>query len=224
MNFDFGFALSILPDLTRASLFALSIAGVSSVLACVLGFALEIGRRSGPAADHVITFFIDAVRVTPLIVQLYFVFFVLPYWGIILPALVVGVGCLGIHYSSYLAEVFKAGFDAIPTSQFDAGNALGLRRWQINLLVVLPLVLRNSIPAMGNYFLSILKATPYLSLIAVNELLGTAFTFASDTFRYYEPFAILGVFFLVYSLVIAFCVRKVEQHFMRTLGEGKVIR
>ena len=221
MSFDFAFALSILPALAKASVFALVIGLVSSVLACVLGFLMEIGRRSRLAADHAITFFIDAVRVTPLIAQLYFGFFVLPYWGIVLPPLVVGIGCLSIHYSSYLAEVFKAGIDAIPPGQFDAGNALGLRRWQINLLIVLPLVLRNSIPAIGNYFLSILKATPYLSLIAVEELLGTAFSFASDTFRYYEPFAILGIFFLAYSLLIAAGTRRLEQYFMRTLGEQR---
>lgn len=205
----------------KASVLSVVIGLVSSVLACVLGFLMEIGRRTGPASDRIISFFIDAIRVTPLIAQIYFVFFVLPYWGIVLPPLVVGIGCLSIHYSSYLAEVFKAGFDAIPLGQFEASNALGLRRWQLNLLIVLPLVLRNSIPAIGNYFLSILKATPYLSLIAVNELLGTAFSFASDTFRYYEPFAILGIFFLGYSLLIAAGTRQLEQYFMRTLGELK---
>jgi|RhiMethySRZTD1v2_1073278.scaffolds.fasta_scaffold01882_21 polar amino acid transport system permease protein len=219
MKFDFAFALSILPELTRASFLALAIALVSSLLASVLGFLLELTRRTGPVADHAITFAIDSVRVTPLIVQLYFVFFVLPYWGIVLPALVVGIGCLTIHYSSYLAEVFKAGLDAIPRELLDAAKALGLRPWLTNLLIILPLVLRNSIPAMGNYFLSILKATPYLSLIAVNELLGTAFEFASDTFRYYEPFAILGAFFLGYSLLIAAAVRRVERYFMRSLGQ-----
>ncbi len=219
MKFDFSFALSILPDLTRASLLALVIAIVSSLVACVLGFVLEIGRRTGSLADRIITFFVDSIRVTPVLVQLYFVFFVLPYWGIVLPPLVVGIGCLSIHYSSYLAEVFKAGFDAIPAGQFDASNALGLRGWQLNLFIVLPLLLRNSISAMGNYFLSMLKATPYLSIIAVNELLGTAFAFASDTFRYYEPFAILGLFFLLYSLAIAACVKRAERFFMRSLGD-----
>jgi polar amino acid transport system permease protein len=221
MNFDFSFALSILPALARASVFALVIGLVSSVLACMLGFLLEIGRRTGPIADHSITFLIDTIRVTPLLAQLYFVFFVLPNWGVVLPPLVVGIGCLSIHYSSYLAEVFKAGLDAIPSGQLDAGTALGLRRWHINALIVLPLVLRNSIAPMTNYFLSILKATPYLSLIAVDELLGTAFSFASDTFRYYEPFAILGLFFLAYSLLIASAARWLEGFFMRTLGELK---
>ena len=221
MSFDFKFALLILPDLTKASLFALLIACVSALVACLLGFALEVGRRTGPSSDRVLSFLIDAVRVTPIIVQLYFLFFVLPYWGITLPALVVGIGSLGIHYSSYLAEVFKAGFDAIPPGQIDASRALGLRPWQTNVLIVLPLVLRNSIPAIGNYFLSILKATPYLSIIAVNELLGTAFEFASDTFRYYEPFAILGIFFLLYSLLIAAGIHRLESLFLQSLGDRK---
>jgi polar amino acid transport system permease protein len=224
MNFDFAFAFSILPALTKASLFTLLIACLSSLLACLLGFVLEVGRRAGPFSDCVITFLIDSVRVTPVIVQLYFLFFVLPYWGIRLPALVVGIGSLGVHYSSYLAEVFKAGFDAIPSGQNDASRALGLRPWQSNLLIVLPLMLRNSIPAIGNYFLSILKATPYLSVIAVNELLGTAFEFASDTFRYYEPFAILGIFFLSYSLLIAAAIRRLELAFLHSLGERRDVR
>ena len=219
MKFDFTFAMSILPDLARASFLALFIAAAAAIVACGLGIAFELLRRSGAVARHTVTFVIDAIRVTPLIVQLYFVFFVLPYWGITLPPLLVGIGCLGIHYSSYLAEVFKAGFDAIPSGQFDASKALGLRRSHIILLIVFPLVLRNSLPAMGNYFLSILKATPYLSVIAINELLGTAFSFASDSFRYYEPFAILGIFFLTYCLLIATAVRILEKYLMRSLGD-----
>lgn len=219
MKFDFAYALSILPDLARASVLALAIAVAGAFVACVLGFLTEIARRSGYVADVVLTFIVDAVRVTPVLVQLYFVYFVLPVWGITLPPLVVGIGVLGIHYASYLAEVFKAGFDAIPKGQFDAGNALGLHKWQLHWLVTLPLVLRTSIAPMGNYFLSILKATPYLSVITINELLGTAFEHASNTFRYYEPLATLGVFFLGYSLIIAALTNRMERHFMRSLGD-----
>lgn len=219
MNFDLTFALSILPSLARASILALVIGLASTVVACLLGFLLELARRSRPYLRYLITLFIDLVRIIPIIVLLYFVYFVLPYWGIVIAPLVIGVGCLGVHYSSYLAEVFKAGIDAIPRGQREAGIALGLHPWQVNLLVILPLMLRNSIPAMTNYFLSILKATPYLSLIAIDELLGTAFTFASDTFRYYEPFAILGVFFLAYSLIIAALSRQLELYFMQKMGQ-----
>lgn len=217
--FDFNFALAILPDLAQASFLALAIAIAGAFVACVLGFLAELGRRSGYLADIVLTFVVDAVRVTPVLVQLYFVYFVLPVWGITLPPLVVGIGVLGIHYASYLAEVFKAGFDAIPKGQFDAGNALGLHQWQLHWLVTLPLVLRMSIAPMGNYFLSILKATPYLSVITINELLGVAFEHASNTFRYYEPLATLGVFFLGYSLIIAGLTSALERSFLRRLGD-----
>lgn len=219
MNFDFTFALSILPDLARASLLALAIAIAGACVACVLGFLTEIARRSGYFADLSLTFVVDAIRVTPVLVQLYFVYFVLPVWGVTLPPLVVGIGVLGIHYASYLAEVFKAGFDAIPKGQFDAGNSLGLHQWQLHWLITLPLVLRTSIAPMGNYFLSILKATPYLSVITINELLGTAFEYASNTFRYYEPLATLGIFFLGYSLVIAILTSRLERYFLRSLGD-----
>src|SRR5206468_11701046 len=111
---------------------ALAIAVAGALVACVLGFLTEIARRSSYWADACLTFLVDAIRVTPVLVQLYFVYFVLPAVGVTLPPLAVGIGVLGIHYASYLAEVFKAGFDAIPKGQFDAANSLGLHKWQLH--------------------------------------------------------------------------------------------
>lgn len=219
MNFDMSFALSILPSLWKASILALAVAVASAALASGLGLVLELGRRSSAIASRFISFLIDLVRVTPLIVQLYFAYFVLPRWGIVVPPIILGITCLGVHYSSYLAEVFKAALDAIPKGQFEAAAALGLSNWQTTLRVTVPLIFRNAIPAMSNYFLTILKATPYLAVISVNELLGTALTAASDTYRYYEPFALLGVFFLAYSLTITFLVNLFRKRTMRMFGE-----
>src|SRR5699024_7728572 len=117
---------------------------------------------------------------------------------------------LSIYYSGYLAEVFKAGIDSIPRGQFEAAKALGLSRLDVIFFVLLPQMLRNIAAPMGNYFISVLKATPYLAVIAVPEMLGSALDIGSDTFRYAEPMLIVGAIFLALAVTLAQLVRRLE--------------
>jgi polar amino acid transport system permease protein len=210
VKFDVSFAISLVPDILSAAVTTLWIAVVSSVLAVIIGFAFELTRRSGRPARLILTPIIDFLRVTPILAQLYFLYFVLPYYGIILPAIVVGILGLVVHYAGYLAEVFKAGIDAIPAGQREAGLSLGLHRWKVMLLIVAPQVARFVTPAVGNYFLSILKSTPYLAVLAIPEMLGIALDEASNSFRYVEPMTVVGVLFLLFCLTISRGVRWVE--------------
>ena len=114
------------------------------------------------------------------------------------------------YYSGYFAEVFKAGLDAISPGQAD-GTALGLTRMQTLLLILTPQMLRNIAAPLGNYFVSIPKATPYL---AVPEMLGKAFDIASDSFRYAEPLLVVGIIFLALALGITRLVRRMELRLM----------
>jgi polar amino acid transport system permease protein len=159
---------------------------------------------------------IDLIRSTPILVQLYFLYFVLPFYGLTLPALVVGVLGISLYYSGYLAEVFKAGIDAIPRGQIEAAKALGLSRLHIVAFILAPQMARNIAAPWGNYFVSILKATPYLAIIAVPEMLGQAFDIASDTFRYAEPMVVAGVIFLALALAIAQLVKRVEARLLES--------
>ena len=115
------------------------------------------------------------------------------------------------YYSGYLAEVFKAGLDAISPGQAEAGTALGLTRMQTLLLILTPQMLRNIAAPLGNYFVSIPKATPYL---AVPEMLGKAFDIASDSFRYAERLLVVGIIFLALALGITRLVRRMELRLM----------
>ena len=211
MGFSFGFAVAILPEILKGLGNTLLVAVLSSIGAMSLGFLWEILRRSGRALGYVMQFVIDLIRSTPVLVQLYFLFFVLPYYGVVLPAMFVGVFGLSIYFSGYLSEVFKAGVDAIPKGQGEAARSLGLGRRDTIVYVIAPQMLRNIAAPMGAYAISILKATPYLAVLAVPEMLGSAFDVASETYRYAEPMAVAGVLFLILALIAVALVNLLER-------------
>jgi len=214
LNFDLHFAVSMLPTVFEAMPVTILVALAACVGASLVGFLLETLRRSNRYLGLLIRFVIDFIRSTPVLVQIYFFYFVLPFYGITLPALGVGMIGLSIYYSGYMAEVFKAGIDAVPAGQFEAGKALGLKRTDTMIFVIAPQMLRNIAAPMGNYFVSILKSTPYLSVIGVNEMLGASMQVASDTFRYGEPMAIVGITFLLLAASVAWFVRLLEERLL----------
>ncbi|MGF6641666.1 amino acid ABC transporter permease [Paraburkholderia sp. MM6662-R1] len=211
MNFDLAFAIHIIPRVLDGIGNTLLTAIISCVGASVLGFLWEMLRRSSKVMRHVTSIAIDLVRCTPVLVQLYFMFFVLPYYGIELPAMVVGVLGLSLYFSGYLSEVFKSGIDAIPKGQVEAAKSLQLSRIDTIAFVVAPQMLRNIAAPMGSYFVSILKTTPTLAVLAVPEMLGSAFDVASDTYRYAEPMLVAGIVFLGLALLVTALVHRLEK-------------
>jgi polar amino acid transport system permease protein len=215
MGFDFAFALTTVPSIISVVGTTIGVALVSCAGAAFLGFGFEMIRRAGRWPGYAMRFVIDFIRSTPVLAWLYFLYFVLPFYGITLSAMMVGVLGLSIYYSGYLAEVFKAGIDAIHRGQSEAARALGLGRLDAVLFVLAPQMLRNIAAPMGNYFVSILKATPYLAVIAVPEMLGSAFDIASDTYRYAEPLTVAGILFLLLALAITQAVKRLEQKLLQ---------
>lgn len=212
MNFDPQFAVSIIPKI----LTTLHTTALATVLGCIgasfLGLTWEILRRSSRLFRPAIQIWIDFVRCTPILVQIYFMFFVLPEYGIRLPPFAVGTISLSIYYSGYLAEVFKGGIETIPKGQFEASRVLGLSRPQLIWHIVLPQMFRNIAAPMGNYFVSLLKATPYLAVISVPEMLSISLEISSNTFRYTEPMLDVGLIFLTIALIFSWMVRLLERH------------
>ncbi|MDX0110346.1 amino acid ABC transporter permease [Sinorhizobium meliloti] len=211
MDFDLAFAWEIVPRVLEGVGNTIMVAILSFIGATLLGFIWEMLRRSHPLVRPVIQFIVDAIRCTPSIAQIYFLFFVLPYYGITLPALCVGVFGISFYYSGYISEVFKAGIDAIPKGQSEAALSLGLSWLDTVVFVVAPQMLRNIAAPLGSYSISILKTTPLLSVIAVPEMLGSAFDVASETYRYAEPMVVVGILFAVLALIAAFLVSAFER-------------
>ncbi|MDY7573434.1 ectoine/hydroxyectoine ABC transporter permease subunit EhuD [Actimicrobium sp. CCI2.3] len=211
--FDWQFAWQILPDLLHASMTTIVITLVAFALALALGLVLAMMRRSRlrlfswPA-----TGVIEFIRSTPLLIQLYFLFFVLPEYGVTMSALTAGTIGLALHYACYVAEVYRAGLDSVPRGQWEAAKAMSLGPWNVYRSIVLPQAIRPIIPALGNYLIAMFKDTPVLSAITVVELMLQAKNIGSQSFRYIEPITLTGLFFLLISLVVALLVRRLEAH------------
>lgn len=211
MLFDWGFALEILPVLARAAVVTIEATFVGFALAAVLGLVLALLRRSrNPWTSTITGGFIEFIRSTPVLIQIFFVFFVFPRFGVVIPAFAAGVMALGLHYACYCSEVYRAGLEGIPRGQWEAAVALNLSPFRTYRDVIIPQAIPPVVPALGNYLIGMFKETPLLSAIAVLELMQTAKIIGSETFRYLEPITMVGVFFLVMSLVSAAGVRRVE--------------
>ena len=218
MRTDWTFAFDILPTLGRAALLTFGITAAGFAISLALGLLLALLRRSRHWAVNLPTAVaVEAIRGTPLLIQLYLLFFVLPEYGILLPAMATGIAAIGLHYAAYTSEVYRAGIDGIATGQWQAGAALGLTPLQVFRNVVLPQAVPAILPGLGNYLIAMFKDTPLLSAIAVVELMQRAKIIGSETFRYLEPITIVGLFFLAMSLGAAMLVRVMERR-LRTPG------
>lgn len=217
MMFDLAYFSTALQLIFKATWNTVWIAILASVVAVLLGFGLEMLRRVNRTLSRWIGFLIDFIRSTPILVHIYFFYFVLPEYGITLSAEVIGIFSLGFYYSSYLAEVFKAGINAVPAGQTEAAVSLGLTQFDMLTRVVLPQMLRQVAAPVGNYFVSLLKATPYLAVIAVPEVLGIALELGSDNFRYAEPMVAAELIFLALAIIVAQLVRVMEIRMARSV-------
>lgn len=206
---DWQFAFEALGPMLRAFLQVTLLATVlGSAVAFALGLVLALLRRSPlQVISRPTGWFIEFVRSTPLLVQLLFLYFVVLRN---LPAFTIGVIGLGVHYATYTAEVYRAGIDGVPKGQWEAAIALSLpprRKWQD---VILPQAIRNVLPALGNYVISMFKETPYLLAITVVDMVAVAKNLGALNFQYLEPFTIAGLIFLAASYPSAVLIRKLE--------------
>ena len=135
---------------------------------------------------------VEFIRDTPLLVQLFFLYYVLPDYGMTLPAFLTGALALGLQYSAYTSEVYRGGFDAVPRGQWEAAIALNLSRFRIYRDIVVPQAVPRIMPAMGNYAVSMLKETPVLSVVTVLDMLNLANMIGDRTFEYLVPLSLVG--------------------------------
>ncbi len=211
MNFDYAYALEILPQLLLGAVITLEATVGGMILAMILGLVLALMQLSPyKALELPARGFIAFVRGTPLLIQLYFLFYVLPLYGLALDPLLTGILGLGMHYATYLAEVYRAGIQGIPKGQWEAAVALNLPRADVWRRIILPQAVPPMIPVFGNYLIAMFKDTPLLATITVLELLGTAQAEAAWSYRYFEPYTIVGLIFLLLSLPSAWLVQKLE--------------
>ena len=210
--FDFAFAMEVFPALLKALRITVLATVLGMVFALVVGLVFALLRRSERrwlrAPTSVV---VEFLRSTPLLVQLFFLFYVLPGWGVNLSALATGILGLGLHYSAYTAEVYRAGIEGVPRGQWDAAAALNFSPARIWRSVILPQAIPPTLPALGNRFVAMFKDSVLLSAITVGEVLQRARLIGSESFRYLEPLTLVGVLFLALSIAAAWGLRIAER-------------
>ena len=210
--FDWHYAWQILPQLLQASTKTVGTTLVGFAMAVVLGLLFAVARRSRHAwLSWPAAWLIEFIRSTPLLIQVYVLFYVLPSYGLNMTALVAGTLGIGLHYACYTSEVYRAGLESVPRGQWEAVTALNFSPWKAYREVILPQAIRPVLPALGNYLIAMFKDTPVLSAITVVEIMQQAKNLGSDSFRYLEPITLVGLFFLLISISLAGVVRQVEK-------------
>ena len=214
MEWDWEFVRQITPTLLQGLKITILITILSAALAAVLGMVFAVARRSSVKVMARGTgYFVGFIRGTPLLVQLYFIFYVLPDVGLRLSPLLAGVIGMGLHYATYTAEVYRAGIENVARGQWEAARATNLTMRQTWVHVILPQAVPPMIPALANYLIAMFKETPLLSAITVLELMNQAKSVANSSYRYIEPMTMVGVFFLVISLISVLLLGFLERRF-----------
>lgn len=162
--------------------------------------------------------YIECIRNTPFLIQVYIVYFVLPAFGIRVGAVTSGIICLSVYGGAYFAENIRAAILAIPRGQSEAAGALGLRYWQIQRKVIFPQMMSYLIPTTTNLTISLIKETALLSVITVPELTYMAQIMISEAFAPVEGFTVIALIYWGLNSVIAVLARKWERHSCRHLN------
>ena len=216
MTWDWSAVSDFMPKFWDGLLVTLQILALGSLISFALGLVWALLMRTPTRWVRwpvgVVTEFI---RDTPLLVQLFFFFYVLPEWGLTWSALTTGICAIGLHYSTYTMQVYRAGIEAVPAGQWEAATALNLpvrRTWTV---VILPQAIRRVVPALGNYVIAMLKDTPILMTITVLEMLGQARLFSQEHFQFTEPLTVIGVAFIFIAYPASLLVRALERRLVR---------
>ena len=182
MEWDWNVAIDVLPKLGAGLIVTVQATFIGALFAYVIGLFVAILKMSKNAFARTVTYWTtEFIRRTPLLVQLYFLFYVLPDLGIFLSPFVAGVIGLGLHFSTYTSEVFRAGIENVPRGQWDAARALNYSPVQTWKDVILPQAIPPMIPPLANYLITMFKETPLLAAITVVELFNAATSTATVT-------------------------------------------
>ena len=215
------FAIEILPQMLWATLNTILAAGIGYAIAAVVGLLFLLGQRTPIKIVNMINReIVEFIRSTPLLIQLFFVYFVLPQFGITLSAWVCGMITIGLHFGTYLSEVYRGALEGVPKTQWEACRALNFSTFYTYRKIVLPQAFPIAIPGMGNYLVGIFKDTPLLSTIGVAELFHAATAVGGYHYRYLEPYTIVSIIFLTLSIPAAIWIRKIEKNV--NLAQGKI--
>jgi polar amino acid transport system permease protein len=218
-RFDTGFVHEWLPFILGGIGITVIVSIASIALAVVFAILGALGRLSTHATIYsTATLYVSLVRGTPLLVQIFFVYFALPQLFPVMakiPAIYIGIFALGFNYGAYMTEIFRAGIQAVPRGQREAAQALGMGDSLVMRRVVLPQATRIVIPAIGNEFIAMIKDSALVSTIAVQELLWRAQRAGAQDFKSFEAFTIAALVYWALTIVFSLFQDRLEKRLAR---------
>lgn len=205
-----------LPYLLEGAGLTVAISSVAMVLALVLGLALAaISQAPGPVARRLVAAYVEVFRNTPLLIQIFIVYFGLPQLGVTLSPFLSGLAALVLYAAAYNTEIFRAGLEAVPHGQFEAARSAGLGELQILRYVILPQAVRICFPALGNNLVSLVKNSSLVSTIGMVELMFVANDISFNNFRTFEIYGTAAVMYVVIVLALTRLLRAAEGRLLR---------
>ena len=208
-----------IPQLLWAACGTLKMAVLAYAVAVLVGLLIALARRSRRRTTAAIAaWYVELVRGTPALTQLFLIYFGLASAGVVLSAFIAAVIGLGLNYAAYMSEVYRAGIDAVHRGQREAALAIGMTNALAMRSVILPQALRIIVPPMANYAVSLLKDTSVASLISAPELMLRARDLSSEYFMPMELYLLVGAMYLV----MAYPLGKVAQYLEARMGKGGV--
>lgn len=197
--------IDALPLLLEGTVVTLKLVVISLIIAMVIGLISGLMSTSlNRVLRLVATLYVDIIRGTPLLVQVYFIYFGLPvFLDMRIPAMTAGIIAISLNAGAYISEIFRAGINSISNGQHEAARSLGLSRFQTMRLVVLPQATRRMIPTFVNQFIITIKDTSLLSAIGIAELTQSGEIIISSNFRAFEIWGVVGIFYLIIIVLLS---------------------
>ncbi|GLI03863.1 amino acid ABC transporter permease [Phytohabitans aurantiacus] len=207
------------PQLLRGAWLTIVLAVVSMLIAMVVGLGIALLSSSRFLAVRIlIRAYVDFFRGTPLLLQLFFIYFVFPEAGVYLSPVVAGVSALSLNYAAYLSEVYRATIDAVDHGQWESATTLGMSRALAFRRIVFPQAFKIAVPPVGNYFIAIFKDTALVSTITVQELMFRTDSLASTTYEYLPLYTVAFVMYFAISYPASLLVRWFERRLSRRVS------
>jgi polar amino acid transport system permease protein len=215
-NIDLAWMAEWGPYILGGTQFTLIVCLSSIILATGLAGLGAVSRLSAnPIVFGIASLYVSLFRGTPLLVQIFFIYFALPQLGVTIPSIPAGILALGLNYGAYMTEIFRAGIQAVPHGQREAAQALGMPERNVMRRIVMPQAFRIVIPAVGNEFIAMIKDSALVSTIAVQELLWRARTVGTQDFKTLQAFLIAALVYWGLTIIFSFFQDKLEKRMAR---------
>lgn len=206
--------LDALPFVLQGLGYTVGLTIASYLFALLFGFVWTFLRRVPNKVFHfIVTWIMEFIRSTPPLVQLFFIYYawpMIPGIGVTLSPFTSAVIGLGIHFSTYIGEIYRSGIESVDNGQWEASRALNFTTVDKWKKIILPQALPPTIPMLGNYFIIMFKEVPLASIIGVAGIMLMANSYGAQNWAYLEPLTIVGIIFLLLSYPSAILIRKLE--------------